>query len=104
MRRLAKVKVSIKDIEQNIQQTENMDVHTKTHTKQLSNQDQQVDLQPRREDPSNKGPTATNTGENSDRIPSQSQIDDVVESSVEKTISQRKGSLFVIKVLLNIFC
>ena len=105
MRRLAKVKVSIKDIEQNIQQTEKMDVHTKIHTKQLSNQDQQVDLQPRREDPSNKGPTATNTGEkNSDRIRPQSQIDDVVESSVEKTISQRKGSLFVIKVLLNIFC
>ena len=105
MKRLAKVKVSIKDIEQNIQQTEKMDVHTKIHTKQLSNQYQQVDLQPRREDPSNKGPTATNTGEkNSDRIRPQSQIDDVVESSVEKTISQRKGSLFVIKVLLNIFC
>ena len=101
MKRLAKVKVSIKDIEKNIQQTEKMDVQTQ----QPSNQEQQVDLQPRREDPSNKGPTATNTGEkNSVRIPPQSQIDDVVESSVEKTISQRKGSLFVIKVLLNIFC
>jgi hypothetical protein len=88
MQRLVKAKVSIKDTEQNIQPKEKMNVLTKIQ--QSSNEEQQFDLQPRREDPSNKEPTATNTGEkNIDRIPSQSQIDKVVESSLEKTISQK---------------
>ena len=74
MRRLAKVKVSIKDIEQNIQQTEKIDV--KTNIQQPSNEDQQVVLQPRREDPSNKEATATNPEEkNSHCIPPQQDLE-----------------------------
>jgi hypothetical protein len=96
MQRPAKAKVSIEDFEENIQQTEKMDVQTQ----QPSNQEQQVDIQPNREDHFNKEPPATNTREKtSDRIPPQFQKDNVVESSEENTISQ-KGSLFVKNTLI----
>jgi hypothetical protein len=74
MQKLVKAKVSIEDIEQNIQPTEKIDV--KTNIQQPSNEDQQVVLQPRREDPSNKEATATNPEEkNSHCIPPQQDLE-----------------------------
>ena len=93
MQRLAKAKVSIEDVESNIQPAKNVDVQTKT--KQLP-EVQNVDEQPSREDHLNReDPTATTSEKNASLIPQQLQEEIVVESS-EKTSSKfEKGYLFV---------